>query len=569
VIEDLVLLRRLGTVLDSKPAGEETVRDLLVRGLLKIRNKDRNLVLFRRNRAQMEYSRNCTKRNIVLKARQLGMTTYVAARFFVQTITQPGTLTVQVAHTQESAEAIFAIVRRFWENLPEGMQTGALVLSRANVRQLVFPRLDSEYRVATAADPNAGRGMTIHNLHCSEVARWPRGAEETLVSLRAAVPKDGEIVLESTPNGAGGMFYEEWNRAEEMGYAKHFFPWWYEERYRVEDAGPLRAQRGAEEIAEGCGEFESCTGEDARASIEEQELADRSVRATHERLRSYAPPDGRGRPSPREQYTEEERGLVERFGLDAGQIGWRRENRATLRGMAAQEFAEDPVSCFRASGECVFELDAIDKALAAGCDPVEVKNNGRLQIWFPALAGRQYMVGVDPAGGGSEGDYSCAQVIDRVSGMQCAELHGHYPPRELAVELMAIAAIYNNALLVVERNNHGHGVLAHLRAMECGNVYREGEQDGWLTSAVSRPAMIENLAAVLATAPGLFQSPRLLNECRTFVRHVDGSSAAMAGAHDDCVMAMAVGLAARQAVVGRFSREIMGSFSPVRLETSA
>jgi hypothetical protein len=582
VIEDLVLLRRLGAALDSTPTGEEAVRDLLVRGLLKIRNKDRNLVLFRRNRAQMEYSRNCTKRNIVLKARQLGMTTYVAARFFVQTITQPGTLTVQVAHTQESAEAIFAIVRRFWENLPEGMQTGALVLSRANVRQLVFPRLDSEYRVATAADPNAGRGMTIHNLHCSEVARWPRGAEETLVSLRAAVPKDGEIVLESTPNGAGGMFYEEWNRAEEMGYAKHFFPWWYEERYRVEGLQPQRTRRGTEEIKDN-GEI---TGEDtclsidestfplkpkdglngAPSSMEKQEHADRSVRAT--RVAGLETPrytsDG-----DLKNLTEEERNLVERFGLDAGQIEWRRENRATLRGMAAQEFAEDPVSCFRASGECVFELDAIDKALAAGSEPVEIKNNGRLQIWFPALAGRQYLVGVDPAGGGSEGDYSCAQVIDRVSGMQCAEMHGHYPPRELAVELMAIAAVYNNALLVVERNNHGHGVLAHLRAMRCGNVYREGEQDGWLTSAVSRPAMIENLAAMLATAPGLFQSPRLLNECRTFVRHVDGSSAAMAGAHDDCVMAMAVGLAARQAVVGRFSREIMGSFSPVRLKTSA
>lgn len=584
MIEDLALLRRLGTALDSKPAGEETVRDLLVRGLLKIRNKDRHLVLFRRNRAQMEYSRNCTKRNIVLKARQLGMTTYVAARFFIQTITQPGTLTVQVAHTQESAEAIFAIVRRFWENLPEGMQKGALVLSRANVRQLVFPRLDSEYRVATAADPNAGRGMTIHNLHCSEVARWPRGAEETLVSLRAAVPQDGEVVLESTPNGAGGMFYEEWNRAEEMGYARHFFPWWYEERYRVESFEPPSTRRAPEENQDLEGECvvstgetpaatssgsvsclgEILTGEDARRSSEQGEILEGNAEVTKEHLRSCAPQDGRGRPSPRELYSEEERGLMERFGLDAGQIGWRRENRATLRGMAAQEFAEDPVSCFRASGECVFELDAIDKALAVAGEPVEIKNNGRLQIWFPALAGRQYLVGVDPAGGGAEGDYSCAQVIDRVSGMQCAELHGHYPPRELAVELMAIAAIYNNALLVVERNNHGHGVLAHLRAMGCANVYREGEQDGWLTSAVSRPAMIENLAAVLATEPGLFQSPRLLNECRTFVRHVDGSSAAMAGSHDDCVMAMAVGLAARQAVVGKFSQGAFGlaSFAP-------
>src|SRR5207244_4423541 len=113
---------------------------------------------------------------------------YVAARFFIKTITQPGTVTVQVAHDQESAEEIFRIVHRFWENLPEGMQKGALMTSRANVRQIVFPRLDSEYRVAPAADQHAGRGMTIHNLHCSEVARWPGDGAETLSSLRSAVP---------------------------------------------------------------------------------------------------------------------------------------------------------------------------------------------------------------------------------------------------------------------------------------------------------------------------------------------------------------------------------------------
>src|SRR5438876_593612 len=105
--------------------------------------------------------------------------------------------------------------------------------SRANVRRMVFPRLDSEYRVGTA-DENAGRGLTIHNLHCSEVARWSHGGAEALASLRASVPREGEIVLESTPNGAGGVFYEEWQQADETGYTRHFFPWWYEQDYKAE-----------------------------------------------------------------------------------------------------------------------------------------------------------------------------------------------------------------------------------------------------------------------------------------------------------------------------------------------
>jgi hypothetical protein len=186
--------------------GHENIRDFLIASVLRVRNKKRGLVHLKLNRAQREFTRTCTHRNIVLKARQMGITTYVAARFFVQTITRPGTMTVQVAHDQESAEEIFKIVHRFWENLPDAMKRGALTRSRANVRQMVFPRLDSEYRVATAADVNAGRGLTIHNLHCSEVARWLRGPAEALASLRAAVPTDGDIVLESTPNGAGGVF---------------------------------------------------------------------------------------------------------------------------------------------------------------------------------------------------------------------------------------------------------------------------------------------------------------------------------------------------------------------------
>jgi Terminase RNaseH-like domain len=497
--DDIVLLQRLGSSLDAQVAPKSgaqlgsrpamTLRDSLISGILKVRSKDRGLVRLWPNRAQQEFSQNCTGRNIVLKARQMGITTYVAARFFVQTITRPGTMTVQVAHDQESAEEIFKIVHRFWENLPEAMKRGALHRSRANVRQMVFPRLDSEYRVATAADVNAGRGLTIHNLHCSEVARWLRDGDETLASLRAAVPADGEIVLESTPNGAGGAFYEEWQHTHETGYTRHFFPWWYDAEYRT-------------------------------GSVQVKPL------------------------------TPEEEELVRRVGLTEAQIAWRRTNRAQMRGLAAQEYAEDPVSCFLASGECVFELEAIDRALEAQGHAVIERDNGRLTIWMEPRYDRQYIIGADPAGGGSDGDYACAEVIDRATAMQCAELHGHYSPRELALKLLELARMYNSALLVVERNNHGHGVLANLRAAGYTRVFRDGGQDGWLTSAVTRPAMIENLAAILSVQPTLFQSTRLLAECRTFIRRRDGGSGGGSGSHDDCVMAMAIALAGREAAAG-------------------
>ena len=102
--------------------------------------------------------------------------------------------------------------------------------------QMRFPELDSEFRVVSAADENAGRGLTMQNLHCSEVGRWQGDAAATLAGLRAALAPGGEMVMESTPNGAYGCFYEEWcgrvcRLQRVSGVVRHFFPWWMEEAY--------------------------------------------------------------------------------------------------------------------------------------------------------------------------------------------------------------------------------------------------------------------------------------------------------------------------------------------------
>ena len=343
------LNRRIGHQKSSPEAS--TWREYLMWALLNIRDKNGRLRKLTLNRAQRDLEATSTQRNIVLKARQLGVTTYVAARFFINCITREGTLSVQVAHDQRSAEEIFRIVHRLLDNLPEALRQGALVTSRANVRQIVFPMLDSEYRVETAADPNAGRGLTIQNLHCSEVARWPRDVSETLASLRAAVPPDGEIFLESTPTGAGGKFYDEWQRAAQTGYTRHFYPWWWDANYRRKP-----------EIV---------------------------------------------------KFTEEEIELMREHGLDGAQIAFRREIRANFRNRAKEEYAEDPESCFLASGDCVFDSDIVAKRLKQPAAIAEESDAGRLLTFFPPIPGsngikpKQYIVGVDPAGGGTDGDYAC------------------------------------------------------------------------------------------------------------------------------------------------------------------
>ena len=392
------------------------------------------------NAAQRDVDRRAGKRNIVLKARQLGITTYVAARFFLSTMLQPGTLSVQVAHDQQSAEEIFRIVHRFLENLPEPWRHSALKTSRANVRQIIFPQLDSEYRVESAADRCAGRGLTIQNLHCSEVARWPHDVAETLAALRAAVPPDGEIFLESTPSGAGGTFYEEWQSAPETGYVQHFFPWWWEESYT------------------------------------------RKVEVVN--------------------FTDEELELMAKHKLDAGQIAFRREMRSQFRNRFLEEYAESAETCFLTSGNCMFDCEVIDRRLKEPQEYCDDKENGRMLYFLPPVADKQYIIGVDPAGGGVLGDNACAEVIEVEKGTQCAELLGHYTPQELAAKVTVLAKKYNMATVAVERNNQGEAVLAFL-GMECGypHIYPEGQKQGWLTSPTTRPPMLSRLEVMLANTP--------------------------------------------------------------------
>ncbi|MFZ0306301.1 MAG: terminase [Terracidiphilus sp.] len=496
---DAAELIRLGSMLDQRPPmlQGETVAMALARILLRVRTKEGKTARLVANAAQRSFEQRRGRHNIVLKARQLGMTTWTAARFFLKTITQPGTLTLQVAHTQQAAEEIFGIVHRFVDLLPEHLRKGPLRTGRANVRQIVFPGLDSQYRVVTAGDRNAGRGLTAQNMHCSELARWPGDPAEILAGLRAALTPEGELILESTPDGIGGCFHELWLKAPETGMVRHFFPWWMESRYRD-------------------------------AAVDAATL------------------------------TIEESTLIEKQKLDLEQIAFRRKLRADFRGLARQEFAEDDQSCFLASGESIFEIDALDERSKNVSEPVELRKNGDLTVWLPAVADKRYLLAVDPAGGGSDGDYSAIQVLELDAGMQCAEYAGHVGGLELAQIVTDLAREYNRAWVVVERNNHGSGVLAYLESpCGCERIYcqggRQGGQPGWLTTSLSRPAALGRLGAALVDEPTRFQSRGLLAECRTFVRLLNGNSGARAGTHDDRVMAMAIGLAAREELVGKKS----------------
>jgi hypothetical protein len=172
-------------------------------------------------------------RVVVLKARQLGVSTYIGARLFHQTISNPGLRCVIVGHERRASSNLFEIVRRFHSEMPEDLKphTGT-----SNAEELIFDRIDSGYIVSVATTEGAGRSATAQLLHASETAFWP-DLPAQMASLMQTVPDlDGtEIILESTANGFND-FHSLWAKAEagESEFLPVFLPWSLDAGYRRE-----------------------------------------------------------------------------------------------------------------------------------------------------------------------------------------------------------------------------------------------------------------------------------------------------------------------------------------------
>jgi len=207
---------------------------------LKIRPKVGSLAPFTLNPAQLELHRLIEEqkaktgrvRAIVLKARQLGVSTYVAARFYHKTVNAPGLRTIILGHKVDASRNLFQIVKRFHDHLPDDMRPSIGV---SNAEELVFDKIDSGYLVTVATTEGAGRSATAQMLHGSETAFWP-DLPTQLASVMQTVPDmDGtEVIIETTANGFNDLF-KLWRKAEagESELMPIFLPWSVAPEYRA------------------------------------------------------------------------------------------------------------------------------------------------------------------------------------------------------------------------------------------------------------------------------------------------------------------------------------------------
>ena len=182
-----------------------------------------------------------------------------------------------------------------------------------------------------------------------------------------------------------------------------------------------------------------------------------------------------------------------------------------------------------------------------------VKTEDDWVIYKDPVPGGKYVLGADVAEGTSNGDWSVAVILDRVTGEEVAFFRKKLPPDTFGEILDKMGRKYNNALMVVEINNNGLTTITRLKQLLYPMMYfRPAKFDtvsgswsdklGWRTNTVTRPIMIDDLVAAIREESLVLHTPEFQKEMLTFVYDDSNKAIAQDGFHDDCIFALAVAL---------------------------
>jgi hypothetical protein len=197
-------------------------------------------VRFQLNWAQQQLYDGSWYCNIVLKARQLGISTFICLLFLDRCLFNSNMAAGIICHTLEDSQAMFKRIKFAYDSLPseiKALRPAAI----DSARELVFSN-GSSLRVGTSM-----RGQTLQYLHISEFgkicAKYPDKAEEIITGSLNTIAPGQYIFIESTAEGREGYFYEMCKKAQaqasqgvelsKLDFKFHFFPWWGDKNYRI------------------------------------------------------------------------------------------------------------------------------------------------------------------------------------------------------------------------------------------------------------------------------------------------------------------------------------------------
>lgn len=403
---------------------------------------------------------------------------------------------------------ITGILAHKWESLTQLMSILKIGLSNFPQSQLPF-EVDSKSRLSFKNNSTIFisleiRSTTLHNLHISE---WCFCENDRIWATQGAISKYTNVTGESTGNGMGNDGYSTYMDAKEgkNGYRSLFIPWYAHEEYQMTMPG--------------------------------QE--------------TYFP-DKRERD----------------FNLTQAQIHFRRQMMSTLKSQFSIEYPETEEDAFAQSGAMFFDNRKIimlaKEARQLENETPRIEQSDKFIIWEMPQKYHKYVIGADVAEG-VDGDYSAFKVLCLTCRQESMAYRSHVGMDVYYRDLDTWGRRYNNALLGVERNNHGHAVLLGLvENCQYPNLFKEEETQtrvltdltkskppkwGWGTTAQTKPMMLDHLKFAVegdgAEDENTFlpeytiRDLTFLSECLTFQR--DGVKLnAVEGKFDDTVIASAI-----------------------------
>lgn len=369
------------------------------------------------------YAQHGSIRAIILKARRVGMSSYIDGLAFTHCLARPQAHAEIVAHLKDVADkGLFRVPKDLGVCLNDKFNGACDVRARS----IIFPHTPgaSNLDIATAGSVGAGRGLTLTFLHLSEAAQYP--GQDSFLSILPAVSKapDTVIALESTAFGRSGIgetFYEYWNAANRTGskwngFVPIFLSW-------LDDPACKRSASEAE---------------DAPATDFERDLMKKPFCATREH------------------------------------IAWMRMVlEGECRGselMFSQEYPWCPEVAFVATGDPAFTTAEIHYALSTKKNPIakgsftrsgakiDFQKNvrGKTLIWEMPQARCHYYIGVDCARGieqdtgRASGDFASYVVLNGSTGDVAARFSDWVNPVEMADDVDKAGRFYNKAMMNIE-----------------------------------------------------------------------------------------------------------------------
>jgi len=470
-----------------------------------------------------QWSRGIPARICILKARQLGMSTWTEALGFSEVFHRPNWEAIAVSKDDKSTNTIFRMTQLFQEEMVTEGTNKSTKASNAREIQFSAPHR-SRFSCATAGSKGVGRSERIHFLHASEVAFWENAAEQ-LAGLYQVVPKNPRtcIVLESTANGVGGAFYDTFmNAVDRMrrdindlyGYVPVFLPWQDFSEYRVEPP------------------------------------------------KSFEP-------------SYEERRIQAQYDLTDSQVFWRHLKLDELNGDEAlfkQEYPSTALEAFQSSGNPIFSQDMIryqQKRLRGGFNCIFLSDDEYDRVdrafncWTLASEpkkGHQYSIGADTMEGRisdvgdvkSKLDCDGAVIFDRTDQRVVGIWRGRGDQGELGEQVYYAGIFYNEAWIAPEIPA-GMTLLKVLKDRGYRNIFNRQIHDdridvsdsevlGWRTTLVTRNFMVTDFLGVLRDKGIQVTFSEILDEMRTFIRDKQGKAIHMPGKHDDLLFALMIAI---------------------------